>query len=115
VSVPFVAVPDADALARLFDESMTAPLLLFKHDPYCGISTDAYEEMAEVQQPVHLIDVAHQRELARTVATRTNVRHESPQVLVLSGGGATWSASHGAITAEAVRRGLNQAAGASHR
>jgi bacillithiol system protein YtxJ len=115
VSEPFVAVTDAETLERLFNESVAAPVLLFKHDPYCGISTDAYDELTELQQPVHLIDVASQRELARAVALRTRVRHESPQVLVLRGGEADWSASHGAITTEAVQRRLDHAAGVSSR
>jgi bacillithiol system protein YtxJ len=44
--------------------------------------------------------------LAAELARRTGVRHESPQVLLLRGGRAAWSASHAAVTAEAVERAL---------
>ncbi len=48
------------------------------------------------------IDVIGQRPLARAIAERTNVRHESPQALLLEGGEVRWHASHGAITQESL-------------
>ena len=46
--------------------------------------------------------------LGQAVAARTGVRHESPQGLLLVGGEAVWSASHGDVTAEAVSDALRQ-------
>jgi bacillithiol system protein YtxJ len=79
-------------------------VLLFKHDPFCGISTAAERELARLPGPVHVVDVARHRDLARRVTERTGVQHESPQVVVLRDGVAVWSASHRAIRTETVRQ-----------
>ena len=105
----FLSVPDVAALEALFAQSHEAPVLLFNHDWGCGGSMRAYGEMRAVggdHGAIGLIDVRVAREVTAEVARRTGVRHESPQVLLLRDGGAAWSASHGAVTAEAVERAL---------
>ena len=86
-------------LTQLLSASEQAPVVLLKHDPFCGISLAAVRALATVPAPVHVVDVARQHELSDRLAERTGVRHESPQVLVLRGGAVVWSASHRAITA----------------
>ncbi len=68
--------------------SEEAPVLLFKHDPYCSISLRAYHELAQLGGDVSLLDVAGSRSLSMDVASQTGVAHESPQVVSLSAGGA---------------------------
>jgi len=103
---PFLPIADAAALEAQFGASHTTPVVLFQHDPWCGVSTAAYQAMATLPGPVVLVDVARQPGLSRPIAERTGVQHESPQVLVLHKGVAVWSASHRAITAEAVAAAL---------
>jgi bacillithiol system protein YtxJ len=55
---------------------------------------------AEPKVPVYLISVRQRRDLARHIAERTGVRHESPQVLVIRDGQVAASASHDRVTAE---------------
>lgn len=79
--------------------------IIFKHSPTCPTSLWAHREVSRFCQkqpeaPVYLISVRRQRDVARHVAERTGVRHESPQVVVLHRGGVLASASHDAITAE---------------
>ncbi len=81
--------------------------ILYKHSPTCGICAAALVEIEKFMAghpgvSVHLVDVLTQRELSRRIATRTGIRHESPQVILLRRGSPTWNASHYAITAEAV-------------
>ncbi len=59
--------------------------------------------MALLGGDVPLVDVRRAHDVSDEIARRTGVRHESPQVIVLRDGRAVWSASHGAITAGAVR------------
>jgi bacillithiol system protein YtxJ len=82
--------------------------ILFKHSPTCPISLFAHREVtrfreAQPDAPVFLISVRRQREIARHVAQKTGVQHETPQVLVLRRGAVVGSASHDAITAELLR------------
>ena len=81
--------------------------LLFKHSPRCGTSLRAFREVAAFEEngpdlPVYLLDVVSERSLARAVAERLDVRHESPQAIFLLSGRPVWNASHGAIRAEVL-------------
>ncbi|MBV9405367.1 MAG: bacillithiol system redox-active protein YtxJ [Acidobacteriaceae bacterium] len=87
---------------RLLGQDLT---IVFKHSPTCPISLFAHREVmrfrtAQPEMPVYLVSVRRQREVARHIAERTGVRHESPQVLVLRRGNLVGAASHDEITAE---------------
>jgi len=100
----FSPVSDASALEQLFERSNAEPVLLFKHSNSCPISARAYRQMEGVKVPISLIVVQDERDLSREVATRTGVRHETPQALVLRNGSAVWAASHFDISADAVEQ-----------
>jgi bacillithiol system protein YtxJ len=81
--------------------------LLFKHSLTCPISAAAFAEYERwtTSQPdvaTGWIEVVQQRPLARAVAERTGIRHESPQALLLARGTVLWNASHSAITASSL-------------
>ena len=97
-----------DAWEEWCEQSRHCPVVLFKHDPYCGISSAAHDRVARLDREVALVDVADQKPLSMRVARETGVRHESPQVLVLRDGKAVWSASHWSITAAAIERAVKQ-------
>lgn len=98
----FTPVSDMQAMEELFDRSQEAPVLLFKHDTSCPISAAAYREMSQVKDQVSLVDVTRSKPVSSEIATRTGVRHQSPQVIVLRNGQAVWSASLREITHDAV-------------
>ena len=104
----FNPVPDASTLEQLFERSNAEPVLLFKHSNSCPISARAYRQMQEVKVPVSIIVVQEGRDLSRDVATRTGVRHETPQALVLRNGRAVWAASHFDISADAVEQAVRE-------
>ncbi len=89
-------------LDACFERSREGDVVLFLHDYWCPISSRAYDEMSLVEGEIALIDVSESRELTRSVETRTGVKHESPQVLILRDARARWAASHGSITQKAV-------------
>lgn len=81
--------------------------VLYKHSPLCGSSALAARQVrtfmdANPDVPVFLVDVIRDRPLAREVARRLQVRHESPQAFVLRDGAVVWTGSHGHVTAEAL-------------
>ena len=105
----FRPLSDGASIDELVRESHQRAVVLFKHDPFCGVSAAAQEELEEVGADVALIDVSRQHELKKQIAERTGIRHESPQVIVLRGGQVAWAASHFKITADAVRKALDAA------
>lgn len=96
------------------EAALAAPrFLLFKHSSTCPISAAAFEEYEEWLAsapgiPSAWLAVVAERPLARAVAERTGVQHESPQALLLAGGRCLWNASHGAITVESLRAALTR-------
>jgi len=83
-----------------FERVLQEPLaFVFKHSTRCGTSTAALIEVRQYAAshpdvPVYLVDVIEDRALARRIAARVGVPHESPQAILLAAGTAAWSASH---------------------
>lgn len=92
------------------ETSRDRTVVVYKHSPICEISADALEEMnrfladAPAGLDVRIVDVLAARPAAQHLEARTGIRHESPQVLVMSGGDVAWNASHRRITAAAVSK-----------
>jgi bacillithiol system protein YtxJ len=106
----FVKVTDAKSLVDLTDRSKERPVVIFKHSLTCPISSAAYDQMAEFDGEVALVEVQRARELSREIEHRLGVAHESPQVIVLRNGQVAWNASHFKITADAVTAAVREAA-----
>ena len=98
----FIPVPDSQTLEQLFARSHREPVVLFKHSSTCPISATAYREVERVAGDINLVVVQKARAVSNEIESRTGVRHESPQALVLRDGKAVWSASHWNVTAEAL-------------
>jgi bacillithiol system protein YtxJ len=99
-------VTDGAALDELIARSHREPVVVFNHDPFCGTSAAAREELERLGAHVAVVDVARHHDLGQLVAARTGVRHQSPQAIVLRDGRPAWSASHFGITTAVVRRAL---------
>jgi len=106
----FVKVTDTKSLEDLAARSKQRPVVIFKHSLTCPISAAAYDQMAEFEGEVALVEVQRARELSREIEDRLGVAHESPQVIVLRNGQVAWNASHFKITANAVAAAVRAAA-----
>lgn len=104
----FTKIVDAEALEQVLARSNNAPVVLFKHSTTCPISSAAYKQMSQVKMDVSLVVVQSAREVSGEIASRTGIRHESPQAIVVRNGEAVWSASHFDITAKAVEEAVQE-------
>ena len=102
----FINVDSLDELDRLFADSFQRPVVLLKHSTTCGISSGVYREIGRVAADVNVVIIQTHRDLSNTISTRTGVRHESPQAIVLIKGEATYHASHYDIEAEHIEANL---------
>lgn len=98
----FLPVESEAALDAAIAPGGKETVLLFLHDPYCPISSSAYEEMEGVDATVHMVDVSAHSLLGRSVQAKTGIRHESPQAIVFRDGVPAWHASHGGIRTKTV-------------
>ncbi len=99
--MPTTILHDLDAFAAALRAHPR--VMLFKHSPVCPTSAAAKTEFQAFEAdlpdvPTLFVDVIADRAVARGIAERTGVRHESPQAILFELGAATWSASHEAIT-----------------
>jgi len=94
-------------LEQLLEKSKTNPVLIFKHSTQCSISGQAYDEFREFAESAGelicgVVSVIEDRAVSSSIAERLNVRHETPQVIVIKDGRATWHASHWSITIDSL-------------
>lgn len=91
-----------------YEQALAQPRwLLFKHSPVCPVSAAALAEYrrfcaAQPDVPTAFVDVIADRSVARGLAERCGVRHESPQAILFEAGMPIWHASHDAITFAAL-------------
>ena len=106
----FRALGRSEDLDKAFTRSHRAPVIIFKHSNTCPVSAGAYREVSKLDVEVELLTVQLARDVSREVESRTGVRHESPQVLLLRNGTAVWSASHWNVTSQAVAQAMSELA-----
>lgn len=105
----FVNLDTIEKLDELFEKSKETPVVLFKHSITCSISADVSAEMSIVDADINLVIVQMSRNIADEIESRTKIRHESPQAIILKNGQPIFNASHYKITADAIEGALKNA------
>lgn len=90
-------------------------VVVFKHSTACPVSWAAHAHVVRFHKhhpdvPMYLVPVIQQRPLSRQIAERTDVWHESPQIIVLRNGRVVDSLSHGEITESQIEELVEKAA-----
>lgn len=96
-------------LDLLDNESQNRKVMILKHSIRCSISDAALsrltrkwkEENTELVKPYYLDLITH-RDVSNAIAERYKLRHESPQVLVISKGQCIFSQTHMAINLDEI-------------
>lgn len=72
---------------NLLDQSMKESVFLFKHSVRCGVSSmvlNRFEkQMRERNKKYYFLNILANRDLSNWIADELNIRHESPQLIVL--------------------------------
>jgi len=98
---------------EVLDKSSETSVMIFKHSTTCPISARAWNEfqsyLADTPHPETeyvMVKVIESRPVSNRIAQDLQVRHESPQAILLQHRKAVWNASHGAITQSSLRTAL---------
>ncbi|MGD6816902.1 bacillithiol system redox-active protein YtxJ [Metabacillus sp. 84] len=83
--------------------------LFIKHSLTCPISKEAFKQFSNFSSSQEDIEtfylhVQESRELSAYIADKFEVKHESPQALLIENGKAVWNASHWKITADSLSK-----------
>ncbi|CDF80057.1 conserved hypothetical protein [Formosa agariphila KMM 3901] len=98
---PLVHMDQLDAIAEASKEKTQA---IFKHSTRCGISRMVLSQFeksfkAETNIDMHFLDLLQHRDISNGIASKFDVFHESPQLLIIKDGEVVRTASHGDINA----------------
>ncbi len=99
-------------LAKLREISYQKPVVLFKHSVRCGVSAMAKHHLESNwsllsgELEFYFLDLIRHRSISNQIAEEFNVRHQSPQVIVLREGRVIYHTSHHLINAQVLREAL---------
>jgi len=100
----------ADQLEQIISDSHNHPILIFKHSTTCSISSMAENRLErswkteEVDNlTAYHFDLLRFRSLSGAIAETFGVRHQSPQVLIISDGQCIYDTSHLSISFSGVK------------
>jgi len=100
-------IAELDAIEK---ESYEKPVAIFKHSITCGISKMAWNQFQKSynistdQLSLYYLDLLAHRSISNEIASRFEVLHQSPQLIVLKDGKAVYNASHENIDAKDLER-----------
>ncbi len=101
--------------ARSAETAKEGPVLIFKHSTTCPISGRAAQRMDKMLRETdealpkfYMVKVIESRPVSNAIEGMYEVKHESPQILLIKDGKAVWNTSHDEITAEAVLDALEE-------
>ncbi len=81
--------------------SLQKPQVIFKHSSRCSISSMARHRLDKNKTPegidFYFLDIINHRNLSNKIATDFDIRHQSPQVLIINNGTCVYNESHSGI------------------
>ncbi len=96
-------------LSDILEKSEHGPVIIFKYSSTCGSSTrlnSSLEQAVEnksVTAPIYKVTVQDQHVLSKKIAEWFEIKHESPQIIIINKGKVTYSAYHGNINISEFR------------
>jgi bacillithiol system protein YtxJ len=106
--INWIELTDLGQLNEIMDLSHEQPVAIFKHSTRCSISRMAlkqFENEFDLEGSVtpYFLDLLNHRDISNEIATRFDVYHQSPQLLLIKEGKSVYDASHSDIDAEELK------------
>jgi bacillithiol system protein YtxJ len=102
--INWIPLTDLGQLNEIMELSHQQPVAIFKHSTRCSISRMAlkqFENEFDLEGSVtpYFLDLLNHRDISQEIATRFDVYHQSPQLLLIKEGKLIYDASHSDIDA----------------
>ncbi len=107
--LPWKILNDPKQLNQIAKDSNTKPVAIYKHSTTCGISRmvlrglEAQYDITAEELDFYYLDLKAFRGISNEVASRFQVWHESPQIILIKNGKAVYNASHSAVNANVLK------------
>lgn len=101
-------IESEEDLKKAIESSFTNKIAIFKHSTSCFISKTVLRnfekeiENSDSKPELYFLDLIAYRAISNKIAEDLNVRHESPQLLVIENGKIVNNASHQHISADQI-------------
>ena len=97
-------VTNLDQLNEIIEMSTEKPVFIFKHSTRCSVSRMVLKQfenefISKEKAIPYFLDLLEHRDISNTIASRFEVQHQSPQLIVIKDGKAVYNASHESIDA----------------
>ena len=96
-------------LKSIIEDSHSSPQVIFKHSTTCPISSMAKRRLEgnwSLDINPYYLDLLSYRSISNAIADKLNVRHESPQIILIHNGKAIYNESHLDISVSGLRQSL---------
>lgn len=103
-TIPWVPLTSVEQLDEIIEKSASRTQIIFKHSTTCGISRMVFNRFGKDfdfhgnQVDPYYLDLHSYRQVSNETATRFQVVHQSPQLLIIKNGVVAAHSSHGGIT-----------------
>jgi bacillithiol system protein YtxJ len=99
IPINWIMLEEIRHFHELLEVSTQEPAVIFKHSSRCGLSSMKLQEIIgwhehRKQVPVYFLNVIRFRSISDLIEDQCNVRHETPQVLVVSKGRSIYDEDH---------------------
>lgn len=102
----WIPLQSEDQLNNIVADSGNKPQLVFKHSTRCSISSMVKNRLDKKELPqgvnFYYLDLIKFRGVSNKVADLFDVRHQSPQVLLIKNGKCVYEENHSGITMEEI-------------
>lgn len=109
-SVPWIQLTHIETLDKISEDSYNQPVAILKHSTSCGISRMVLRQFEQNYNlepdtiELYFLDLLSYRAISAAIASKFNVPHESPQLIVIKNGKAVYDASHSEINAGSLSK-----------
>ena len=102
--INWIPLTDSEQLDEIVLSSIEKPVVIFKHSTRCSVSRMAlkqFENEFDLEEKVdaYFLDLIEYRTVSNDIASRFNVFHQSPQLLLIKNGKSIYDVSHSEISA----------------
>ena len=107
-NINWIQITHLGQLAEIQELSFNKPTIIFKHSTTCSISRMAlknFEREYDLQDQVeaYFLDLLNFRAISNEIALKFDVKHESPQLLLIKNGISVYDVSHDRIDADKLK------------
>lgn len=109
---PFHSLDTEADWTNALEQSTDTPVLVFKHSSTCPVSGNANMEMTELAEedlvPIYRVVVQENRAVSDAIASELDVRHETPQAILVHEEEPVYDTSHFNVIADTLREELRR-------